>query len=337
MGKPGSKRGKSSSSQTPPSSGPPRPEGWKLHLFVWHFWRLPNGTAHPGGTICGKHTVEILGGGPIRKPWPADLTAAQRRQHRVCKACDEGVAAYRAGASARQDGPPAPADGPPELPVDLGVTLTLKQALFVRHYLANKQNGKQAAIAAGYAEGSATVTASKLLTQANVRAALARLLEPRVEQLDLKAEDVLRELMSIAFSNLAEVIDKDTQALKPIHDWPIGMQRAIGTLEIAREKVTHKDGAEGDVSVIVQDQILKVKSWDKPRALELLAKHLKLLTDRLEVDDHRDLAKVEEAHRRSMQGLSLEELRRLAGPAAAFKAEYEALVGASVRGEVSKP
>jgi hypothetical protein len=50
---------------------------------------------------------------------------------------------------------------------------------------------------------------------------------------------------------------------------------------LASVKVVIKNVAAGDGHV---DFVHEIKAWDKPRALEMLAKHFKLLTDQVEVD-----------------------------------------------------
>src|SRR5689334_22685275 len=66
-----------------------------------------------------------------------------------------------------------------------------KRALFVREYLIDR-NGTRAAIAAGYAPKSASVTSCRLLRNAKVQAEVAELTEDRLERLELTADTVLQ-------------------------------------------------------------------------------------------------------------------------------------------------
>ncbi len=59
------------------------------------------------------------------------------------------------------------------------ISLSAKQKAFVTAYLINGFNATKAAIAAGYANGSAHVTGSRLLRNAKVAAAIKRELERR--------------------------------------------------------------------------------------------------------------------------------------------------------------
>jgi phage terminase small subunit len=73
------------------------------------------------------------------------------------------------------------------------LTLTPKQARFVEEY-ALDHNGTQAAVRAGYAPGSARVSASRLLTNAAVREAVDALERRNAEQLQITQQQVLEEL-----------------------------------------------------------------------------------------------------------------------------------------------
>lgn len=72
--------------------------------------------------------------------------------------------------------------------------MTPKQARFIAEYAVDG-NGAGAAIRAGYAPGSAKVTACRLLTQANVREALAVSQQVTARRLELDKERVLDGLM----------------------------------------------------------------------------------------------------------------------------------------------
>ena len=85
----------------------------------------------------------------------------------------------------------------------------------------------------------------------------------------------LREAARLAYSDIGALLD-DHGNLRPIRAWPREIRAAVGQVEVVRRNVDSGDGHTDDV--------LKVRLWDKPRALELLAKHLGLLKERLEVD-----------------------------------------------------
>ena len=83
----------------------------------------------------------------------------------------------------------------------------------------------------------------------------------------------LREAARLAYSDPRELFDPEGK-LKPVKDWPDELAAAIGSVEVVKRNVDSADGKTDDV--------IKVKVWDKPKALEMLFKHLGLLTERIE-------------------------------------------------------
>jgi phage terminase small subunit len=76
-----------------------------------------------------------------------------------------------------------------------GGKLTPKQARFVKEYLIDL-NATQAAIRAGYSAKTAKAQGSRLLTNADVQAAVARGQEKAAAKLDLSQEMVLNGLLA---------------------------------------------------------------------------------------------------------------------------------------------
>jgi phage terminase small subunit len=94
---------------------------------------------------------------------------------------------------------------------------------------------------------------------------LAELIEPN---------RALLEAARIAYSDIREVFDAQGR-LRPINDWPDDLAAAVGSVEVVRRNVDSGDNKTDDV--------IKVRCWDKPKALEMLFKHLGLLLERMEV------------------------------------------------------
>jgi phage terminase small subunit len=90
---------------------------------------------------------------------------------------------------------------------------------------------------------------------------------------------VLEELRRIGFADIGAYFDEQGK-LRQIRDLPPEARAALASV-----KVVIKNVAAGDGHV---DFVHEIKQWDKPRALEMLAKHFKLLTDQLEVTDKTD-------------------------------------------------
>lgn len=114
-----------------------------------------------------------------------------------------------------------------------------------------------AAIAAGFAPRLAAATAQRLLQREDVRAALAE--DEKAEEPQARLEDLTRELLYIATADPCDLVDSAGRP-RPLGELPIGLRRAIASLEI-----TEKPNGE---------RVHKVRFWSKSAALEGLAKLL---------------------------------------------------------------
>lgn len=155
------------------------------------------------------------------------------------------------------------------------MALTPKQATFVREYLVDL-NATRAAERAGYSPKTAETQGSRLFRNVQVREEIDRALGERADRVQVKADDILRELMRIGLADIREAFTEDG-ALKPIREMPEEIARTIAGVETEELWEGH-----GDERTRVGDTV-KVKFWNKPQALELLGKHLKLFTDKTEV------------------------------------------------------
>jgi len=147
--------------------------------------------------------------------------------------------------------------------------LTQKQKRFVEEYLIDL-NATKAAIRAGYSPRAAKVTASKLLTNANLQAAIDKAMAERSRRTGINQDRVIQELAKIAFLNPVDVIDMDTATVK-------GEANRDDTACIASVKVKTIPTDDGAITE------REVKTYDKLKALELLGKHLGMFTDKLNV------------------------------------------------------
>lgn len=166
--------------------------------------------------------------------------------------------------------------------------LTLRQQRFVEEY-PKDLNGMAAAVRAGYSAKTASPAAARLLNHVPaVRAAILEKLAARKQRCEIKADEVLLELWRIARADIGEAFDKEGR-LKPLHEMPEDVRRAIAGVEV--EEMFDGSG-ESRAHV---GNLRKVKFWDKPRTLELLAKHLGLLVERVEVKGTIDVRQVHDS------------------------------------------
>lgn len=151
--------------------------------------------------------------------------------------------------------------------------LNEKQKIFVEEYLLDL-NAKQAAIRAGYSDSKNSKTANKILNRPSVKAAVAARLAERAQRLELNQDRVLLEIARLAFNDPRRAFDANG-ALLPAPDWPDEVAAAIASV-----KVREVRAADGTVC----GEIKEVRFWDKGKQLELAARHLGMLHDRLEIN-----------------------------------------------------
>ena len=149
------------------------------------------------------------------------------------------------------------------------MALTPKQQRFVDEYIIDL-NGRQAAIRTGYAERSAEVTASRLLSNANISLAINKALAARSQRTEITADYVL--------STILETVERCKQAA-PVLD-KTGKQMMVET----------EDGEMAPAYTFDSKAVL--------RGCELLGKHLALFTDKHELTG-KDGGPVEVEHKLS--------------------------------------
>lgn len=152
--------------------------------------------------------------------------------------------------------------------------LTAKQQAFIEEYLIDL-NATQAAIRAGYSEDTAFSIGCENLTKPLIAAAIAEAKLARSKRTNIKADRVLQELARIGFSDLRKVITDHGHIRNP-QAWDDDTAAAISSLEVVRKSDSEKD--EDGHPII--EYVHKIKMWDKNSALEKLAKHLGVYSDK---------------------------------------------------------
>jgi phage terminase small subunit len=164
-------------------------------------------------------------------------------------------------------------------------------------------NGTRAAIRAGYSAKGAKVTASRLLTKANVKADIDRYAAKHSEKLEISATRVLRELALLAFLDPRKFYNDDG-SLKPVTELDEGTAASIAGIVI--ETLYENEGSGRSKAV---GTITKIRFADKGQNLERLGRHLKLFTDKIELTGEADLIARLAAGRERLQLDSIETIR----------------------------
>jgi len=129
----------------------------------------------------------------------------------------------------------------------------------VNEYLVDL-NATAAAKRAGYSEKTAKSQGQRLLTNVDIQAAIQKRRAKLQGKLEITQEQVLEELAAIAFANgadFATVSQNGIVRITPTSELSEGKRKAIASI---------KEGQYGT----------EVKTYDKVKALELLAKYLGL-------------------------------------------------------------
>lgn len=145
-------------------------------------------------------------------------------------------------------------------------------------------NGKQAAIRAGYAKKSANVQACRLLANDEISAEIQRRVRMVSGLYDLNADRVIKEIASIAFTNLSDVVEWDEEGRITIKSKAEMSPEALAALSEI-ESVTSQFGETTETKK-------SVKMRDKLAALDKLARILGLYKERVEAYVHHDYSGV---------------------------------------------
>jgi len=150
--------------------------------------------------------------------------------------------------------------------------LTAKQEMFCREYLIDL-NATQAAIRAGYSKNTAQRMGSENLSKPVISERVKKLMSERSDRVEINADYVLNRLVAIDKMDVKDILN-DEMGIKPISEWP----------EVWRISISGTDVTELKNENEVIGLIKKIKFPDKLKNLELLGRHFKMFTDKVELD-----------------------------------------------------
>jgi phage terminase small subunit len=174
------------------------------------------------------------------------------------------------------------------------MSLTLKQAQFVREYLVDL-NATQAAIRAGYSARTAASIGDENLRKPAIAEAVQTAMAERAERTEITADRVLKELAKVGFANLSDVTDwgireiafgftEDGKKLPLEEIGDAAMVRyadAPFVRPIDREELPEPIRAAVSEVALTKDGF-KIKMHDKVGALTQIGRHLGMFTDKVE-------------------------------------------------------
>lgn len=162
--------------------------------------------------------------------------------------------------------------------------LTPKQKAFIQEYLVDL-NATKAALRAGYSKKSAGQIGSANLAKPYIKKALEKAMKKRSDRTKRTQDQVVEELAKIAFGDISQIVEWDDEGLKVIPSSKLSQDKKASIAEIS-ERVTQAGGT------------IKIKQFDKLRALEMLGRHLGAFTDKVQVSGRVDLSALNKARER---------------------------------------
>ena len=173
-----------------------------------------------------------------------------------------------------------------------------RKRLFVEAYIVNGGNGKQAAIAAGFAPKAAAQQASRLLTDANVSHLIRERRQQIAEKMELTTERTLREVARLAYFDPRKLLD-NTGRPKALSELDDDTAAAIAGIEV----VDKFDDAAPGTKERLPSTVIKYRLADKNAALDKAMKHLGLFKE-----DNKQKSLLEGVDRATLQAI-VERLR----------------------------
>lgn len=147
--------------------------------------------------------------------------------------------------------------------------MTKKQKRFVEEYLIDL-NATQAAIRAGYSPESAYSIGSENLKKPEIRACIEKAMAERSKRTGVSQDRIIMELAKIGFLNPKDLVNFDEATVK--EEAAEEDLAAIASVRVKRFPTKDGEGIEREI-----------KMYDKPKALELLGRHLGMFKDKVEV------------------------------------------------------
>ena len=153
-------------------------------------------------------------------------------------------------------------DTPPHLK-----PLTVRERLFVQEFLVDRNATRAYLAVFGQDARHAAAQGPMLRREPHVQAEIEAATAAQVRRARIRADEVLREIARIAFSDPAFLVDERDRLL-PIRQIPLEARRAIRSIRRSRERVTIT--REGRTRTTVRESTVEYTFCDKLAALNVL-------------------------------------------------------------------
>lgn len=146
--------------------------------------------------------------------------------------------------------------------------LSEKQKAFCREYLIDF-NGTRAAIASGYSKKTARSVASENLTKPDIQKEIQRIADEKLKENGDPIQRIILELQLIAFGDYRDLVQWDEH----------GIEKFIPSNELGEKS---RIVSEISQTTTTSGGSVKIRTYDKIKALELLGKYHKIFADKVE-------------------------------------------------------
>jgi len=146
--------------------------------------------------------------------------------------------------------------------------LTGKELIFCAEYVRNGWNGSQAAISAGYAEGSARQEAQRMLTKVYIRERIEYHKTHTEELLNISRERIIKEHLKMALSSIAHLHNTWIER-KEFESLTDDQKECIQEISTSIQK---KNIGTAKHPEIVDVEYIKIKLYDKQKSLDSISK-----------------------------------------------------------------
>lgn len=187
--------------------------------------------------------------------------------------------------------------------------LNKNQKAFCQEYMKNGMNGRKAYMKVYKMkdEKKADASSSRLLTNVKVQDYINSLQKELENKAIVTAEDIIKELSIIAFSNGSDFAKVEKQKVIVGYSKDgIPIEREIKIADIYETKDIPKEKRKAISNIKQTKHGLSVESYDKVKALELLGKYIGMFNDKQDITINNNIDN-------PYKNLTEEELKRLAG------------------------
>jgi phage terminase small subunit len=158
----------------------------------------------------------------------------------------------------------------------LNENLTDKQELFCQYYIAETDfNATSAAKKAGYSQDTAQEISAENLSKPIIQARIKELMADRMARLKVTQDWVVNELKKVAGANMHDYADWNGDKVDLVDSETLTEDQTAAVASL--NKTVTKDGGS-----------IGFKLHDKVKALEMLGKHLKMFTDKIDLGGQKD-------------------------------------------------